>query len=72
MDGLDDKALRDFTDFMSDMVIPGLVLIADKHNYDRDDFIRYAANIMSMMAEFATFENYKLPQGESEEEYGNI
>ena len=62
MMGLDDKALKDFNDFMTGMVIPGLIVIADKHNYDRDDFINYAATIMSTMAEVATFENYKIPE----------
>ena len=66
MNNLDEKAFKDFSDFMSGMVIPGLVLIADKHNYDRDDFINYAAVIMSTMAEVATFKNYKLPEAESE------
>ena len=64
MMGLDDKAFKDFNDFMTGMVIPGLVVIADKHNYDRDDFINYAATIMSAMTEVATFENYKIPEVE--------
>ena len=64
MMGLDDKAFEDFSDFMTGMVIPGLIVIADKHNYDRDDFINYAATIMSTMAEVATFENYKIPEVE--------
>lgn len=67
MNRLDDKAFKDFNDFMSGMVIPGLVLIADKHNYDRDNFIEYAASIMAAMSEVATFKNYKLPDIESED-----
>ena len=66
--GLDDKAFKDFNDFMVNMVIPGLVFLADKHNYDRDDFIYYAATIMKTMAETATFENYKLPDEEGSED----
>ena len=65
--GLDDKAFEDFNNFMVNMVIPGLVFLADKHNYDRDDFIYYAATIMSTMAETATFKNYKLPDVEEED-----
>jgi len=58
MSGLDDKAFKDFNDFMTGTLIPGILLIADKHNYDRDDFVMYTATILSTMAQCATFENY--------------
>lgn len=65
---LDEKAKKDFIKFMTKVVIPGLVFIADKHNYDRDSFIMYATTIMSTMAEVATFKNYKLPDEEGRTE----
>lgn len=70
VDKLDDKALEDFNKFMSNIVIPGLVFLADKHNYDRDSFINYTSTIMSTMAEIATFENYKLPDEEGGDKDG--
>jgi len=68
---MDDKAFKDFNDFMTSTIVPGLISIADKHNYDRDDFIKYTAIIMSTMAEAATFENYKLPEAEEYDIYGD-
>lgn len=66
MNGFDAK--EDITKFISNTVIPGFVLIADKHNYDRDSFIKFAAAIISTMAEISTFEDFKLPDEESEED----
>lgn len=58
--GMDDAALEDFTKLISGIFIPELIRIADKHNYDRDNLIKYAANMISVMSEVATFEDYQL------------
>lgn len=36
-----------------------LVDCADKHNIDRDDFIKYFCAVFGTMAEVSTFEHYK-------------
>ena len=36
-----------------------LIDCADKHNIDRDSFIKYFAAMFSTMAEITTFEHYK-------------
>ena len=36
-----------------------LIECADKHNIDRNDFIRYFSSVFGTMAEISTFEKYK-------------
>lgn len=61
MMGLDEKTLNDFNDFMTNTVIPTLLIIADAHSIDRDSMIRFTADTFVAMSEVATFENYQLP-----------
>ena len=56
--GLTDKEFKDFNDIVS-KTIDELVMCADKHNIDRDSFIKYFAGIFGAMAEISTFSNYK-------------
>ena len=47
----------DFNDIVSE-TITRLVECADKHNIDRDSFIKYFCAVFGTMAEVSTFENY--------------
>jgi hypothetical protein len=58
MMGLDDETLEEYNKLISGTVIPTLIRIADKHNYDRDSMIRFTADTLVAMSEIATFENY--------------
>lgn len=41
------------------MVITQLVALADKHNANRDDLVKYFAAMFSAMAEISTFVNWE-------------
>ena len=56
--GLTDKEFKDFNEIVS-KTIDELVMCADKHNIDRDSFVKYFAVIFGTMAEISTFCNYK-------------
>lgn len=55
--GLTDKEFDDFNDIVGE-TITKLVECADKHNIDRDSFVRYFAQMFGVMAEISTFEQY--------------
>ncbi len=59
---LDDKAFNEFNKLVSRVLIPNLIRIADKYNYDRDSIIKYAADTISAISEVATFENYQFKE----------
>lgn len=62
--GLEEKELAEFNAVISGVLIPELIRIADKYNYNRDSIIKFAADMLTAMSELATFEHYK---AESEE-----
>lgn len=45
-------------------VIKHLVAVADKHNVDRDDIVKYFAAKFSIMAEVSTFVNWRGNDGQ--------
>lgn len=55
--GLTDAEFDDFNDIVG-KVIDMLLKCADKHNIDRDSFVRYFATMFGAMAEISTFEHY--------------
>ena len=57
--GLEEKELREFNAVISGVLIPELIRIADKYNYDRDSMIKFAADTLTAMSELSTFEHYK-------------
>lgn len=59
VDRLSEEEVEEVTNLISRIVIPEVVRIADKFNYDRDSLMKYVANLFSTMAEFASFENWK-------------
>ena len=56
--GLEEKELEEFNAVINGILIPELVRIADKYNYDRDSMIKFAADTLTAMSELATFEHY--------------
>ena len=54
---LNDKELKDFNDIVQN-TLSSLIDCADKHNIDRDSFIKYFAAILCTMTEVSTFTNY--------------
>lgn len=57
-DELTDEEFEDFNIIVKE-TLNALIDCADKHNIDRDSFIKYFCAIFSTMAEVSTFENYK-------------
>ena len=57
MTGLNDKEFKDFNDIVQN-TLNSLIACADKHNIDRDSFVKYFSAIFSAMADVSTFTNY--------------
>lgn len=57
MDELSDKEFKDFNEIVQN-TLNDLIDCADKHNIDRDGFIKYFSAIFGTMAEVSTFANY--------------
>lgn len=57
-DRLTDAEFADFNGIVTE-TINKLIVCADKHNIDRDSFIKYFAAMFGTMAEITTFEHYK-------------
>lgn len=55
--GLTKAEFEDFNEIVKD-TITALVDCADKHNIDRDSFVKYFAAMFKVMAEVSTFEHY--------------
>ena len=53
---LNDKEYKDFNEIVQN-TLNSLIDCADKHNIDRDDFIKYFSAIFGTMAEVSTFTN---------------
>jgi translation initiation factor 2 beta subunit (eIF-2beta)/eIF-5 len=59
VDRLSEEEIEEVANLISGTIVPEVVRIADKFNYDRDSLMKYVANLFSTMAEFASFENWK-------------
>jgi hypothetical protein len=59
-----ENELKEINNLISNKIIPELVRIADKYNYDRDSLIKFVANIFLNMAELSTFENFNRAESE--------
>ena len=57
--GLTEEEFDDFNDIVGD-TISALLKCADKHNIDRNSFMRYFASIFSTMCEISDFEKYEV------------
>lgn len=58
-DRLSKEEFEEVANLISGTIIPEVVRIADKFNYDRDSLMKYVANLFSTMAEIAMIENWK-------------
>lgn len=59
-DRLSEEEFEEVANLISRTIIPEVVRIADKFNYDRDSLMKYVANLVSTIAEVATIENWKV------------
>lgn len=50
-----DKLRKAICNFLHD-----LLRVADEENYDRDSFVKVAADMFSTMVEISTFQNFQL------------
>lgn len=57
MTGLNNKEFKDFNDIVQN-TLNSLIACADKHNIDRDSFIKYFSAVFCTMTEVSTFTNY--------------
>lgn len=58
-DGLTREAIDEVAELIGGKLIPEVIRIADKYNYDRDSMVKYCADLYSTMAELCTFENWE-------------
>ena len=56
-DELTDEEFEDFNVIVKE-TLNALIDCADKHNIDRDSFIKYICAVFGTMAEVSTFKNY--------------
>ncbi len=70
--GLEGKELGEFNAVISGVLIPELIRIADKYNYNRDSMIKFAADTLTAMSELSTFERYKAATRAESEEHEQI
>lgn len=58
-DEIDREAIDEVAELIGGKLIPEVIRIADKYDYDRDSMVKYCADLYSTMAEVATFENWE-------------
>lgn len=63
MPELNDREFKDFNEIVQN-TLNQLIDCADKHNIDRDSFVKYFSTIFSTMAEVSTFTYYTCTQKE--------
>lgn len=56
--GLTNEEFEDFNKIVQD-TLNALIDCADRHNIDRNSFVKYFCAIFGTMAEVSTFEHYK-------------
>lgn len=61
MSELNDREFKDFNEIVQN-TLNSLIDCADKHNINRDSFVKYFSTIFSTMAEVSTFTNYTSAQ----------
>lgn len=62
--GLTDKEFDDFNK-ITGYTIYELITCADKHNIDRDSFIKFFSQMFSAMVEISTFTNFGTEENEN-------
>lgn len=62
VDAFSDEELHDFADIFNTM-INEICKFADKHNYDRDNIVAYAADKLAVTSQIATVKDYPVKEG---------
>lgn len=55
---LTDKEMEDLQSIVAD-TLANVCAMADKHNIDRDSMLKYFADMLTSLAEFASIQNYE-------------
>ena len=55
---LTDKEMEDLKNIVTD-TLANVCAMADKHNIDRDSMLKYFADMLTALAEFASIQNYE-------------
>ena len=55
---LTDKEMEDLKNIVTD-TLASVCVMADKHNIDRDSMLKYFADMLTALAEFASIQNYE-------------
>lgn len=63
---IDTMALNDFSEMMSEIILPKIMNLADCHGYDRNSMVKYTADVLSAMYEVSDFTNYQVDDEEIE------
>ena len=58
---LTDKEMEDLKNIVTD-TLANVCAMADKHNIDRDSMLKYFADMLTTLAEFASIQNYETKQ----------
>lgn len=58
---LTDKEMEDLQSIVAD-TLASVCVMADKHSIDRDSMLKYFADMLTALAEFASIQNYKTKQ----------
>ena len=58
---LTDKEMEDLKNIVTD-TLANVCAMADKHNIDRDSMLKYFADMLTALAEFASIQNYETKQ----------
>lgn len=56
---MSEEEIEEVANLISKKFVPEVIRIADSYNYDRDSLMKYVVRMLSVMAETATFENWK-------------
>ena len=58
---LTDKEMEDLQSIVAD-TLASVCVMGDKHSIDRDSMLKYFADMLTALAEFASIQNYKTKQ----------
>ena len=58
---LTDKEMEDLKNIVTD-TLASVCVMADKHSIDRDSMLKYFADMLTTLAEFASIQNYETKQ----------
>lgn len=59
IDKMSDEEMDDFSQIIID-IISNICMFSDKHNYDRDNILKYLIQTMNTMAQISTINNFQI------------